>query len=307
MHNVCIKPGEFWLPNPTVDLTAWACVACDQYTSQPAYWQEADMLVGQKPSALRLVLPEIYLSEAAARIPKIQQTMQMYMQNGTLIPRVMNGFVLVERMAGEGARLGLVAALDLECYDYRPGTTLPVRATEGTILERIPPRMNIRRDAALELSHVLLLVDDPMQSILEPLFEKRAALEKLYDFPLMMGGGHLTGYAVTDENDIQSVYAALDALQMQNEILFAVGDGNHSLATAKSCWEELKQTLPPEALQNHPARYAMVEIENIHDDALIFEPIHRVLFGFDGDDLLGELESLCRTKRLVAGCYGCRT
>ena len=296
MHNVCIKPGEFWLPNPTVDLTAWACVACDQYTSQPVYWQEADMLVGEKPSALRLVLPELYLSDAAARIPRIRQTMQAYMQNGTLVPRVMSGFVLVERMAGEGARLGLVAALDLECYDYRPGTTLPVRATEGTILERIPPRMNIRRDAALELSHVLLLVDDPMQSVLEPLFEKRAALEKLYDFPLMMGGGHLTGYAVTDENDIQSVYAALDALQMQNEILFAVGDGNHSLATAKSCWEELKKTLPPEALQNHPARYAMVEIENIHDDALIFEPIHRVLFGFDGDDLLGELEAYAVQK-----------
>ena len=301
MQNPCIRPGEFFLPAPTVDLTAWACVACDQYTSQPAYWQEAEMLVGDKPSALRLVLPEIFLNEAAERIPKIHQTMQTYLQNGVLMPRVQNGFILVERMAGEGTRLGLVAALDLECYDYRPESKLPVRATEGTILERIPPRLSIRRGAPLELSHVLLLVDDPMQSVLEPLFEKRAALEKLYDFPLMMGGGHLTGYAVTDEADIQSIYAALDEVTLQSEFLFAVGDGNHSLAAAKSYWEELKQTLPPDALQNHPARYAMVEIENIHDDALVFEPIHRVLFGFDGDDLLGELEAYAVQKGWTLG------
>ena len=198
MRDVCIKAGDFLLPNQTIDKTAWACVACDQYTAQPAYWQEVEMLTGEKPSALRLVLPEIYLDEADTRIPKIHQTMQTYLQNGTLTPQVQNGFVLVERMAGEGARLGLVVLLDLECYDYKPETTLPVRATEGTILERIPPRLNIRRGAPLELSHVLLLMDDPMQSVLEPLFEKRAALEKLYDFPLMMDGGHLSGYAVTD-------------------------------------------------------------------------------------------------------------
>lgn len=301
MLDPCIRPGEFLLPAPTVDLTAWACVACDQYTSQPGYWQEAEMLVGDKPSALRLVLPEIYLGEADARIPQIHQTMQNYLQNGTLTQRVRNGFILVERMAGEGARLGLVVALDLECYDFRPGTTQPVRATEGTILERIPARLNIRRGAPLELSHVLLLIDDPMQSVLEPLFMKRSAFEKLYDFPLMMGGGHLTGYAVTDEKDIQSVYAALELLKRQNEILFAVGDGNHSLAAAKSYWEELKQTLPPDALQNHPARYAMVEIENIRDDALIIKPIHRVLFGFDGDDLLGELEAYAVRKGWTLG------
>ncbi len=301
MQEPCIKPGEFLLPAPTVDLTAWACVACDQYTSQPAYWQEAEMLAGDKPSALRLVLPEIYLNEAAARIPAIHQTMQSYLQTGVLTPGVQNGFILVERMTGEGARLGMVAALDLECYDYRPGSTLPVRATEGTILERIPPRLSIRRGAPLELSHVLLLIDDPMQSVLEPLFAKRAALSKLYDFPLMMGGGHLTGYAVTDEADIQSVYDALDEVKTQNEFLFAVGDGNHSLAAAKSYWEELKQTLPPDAQKNHPARYAMVEIENIHDDALVFEPIHRVLFGFDGDDLLSELETYAVKKGWTLG------
>ena len=289
--NVCILPGELLLPEPDVNLTAWACVACDQYTSQPEYWREAEELVGEKPSALRLILPEIYLSEAWERVPKIHQTMCDYLQSGVLEPRVRQGYVLVERSTGEGARLGLVAMLDLETYDYRKGSRTPVRATEGTILERIPARLNIRRGAPLELSHVLMLYDDEMHSVTEPLFEKRARLEKLYDFPLMMGGGHLTGYAVTDPLDLQAVQSVLAMLMARSEMLFAVGDGNHSLAAAKAYWEELKPTLAPEAQAAHPARYAMVEIENIHDDALIFQPIHRVLTGVDGDDLLNELEA----------------
>ncbi|MBN1778301.1 MAG: DUF1015 domain-containing protein [Clostridiales bacterium] len=296
MRDGCIRAGELLLPNQTVDLTAWACVACDQYTSQPAYWQEAEMQAGDKPSALRLVLPEIYLDEAAQRIPRIHETMRGYLQNGVLTPRVKKGFVLVERSTGEGARLGLVALMDLECYDYRAGSKLPVHATEGTIMERIPPRLMIRKGAELETSHVLLLIDDRMHSVAEPLFAKRASLEKLYDFPLMMNGGQLTGYAVTDPNDIQSVYDAFGVLKQQGGILFAVGDGNHSLAAAKSYWEEVKQTLTPGAQANHPARFAMVEIENIHDDALCFAPIHRVLFGFDGDDLLSEIESYAVSK-----------
>ena len=296
MRDVCIHTGELLLPNQTVDPTAWACVACDQYTSQPEYWQEADALVGDKPSTLRLILPEIYLDEAQTRIPKIHETMRAYLAGGVLAPRVQNGFVLVERSTGEGARLGLVAALDLECYDYRPGTGKPVRATEGTVSQRIPVRLSIRRGAPVELSHVLLLYDDPMNSVTEALFEKRAALETLYDFPLMMNGGHLTGYAVTDPGDIQSVYEALGRLAERSEILFAVGDGNHSLAAAKDLWDEIKQTLPPEAQAAHPARFAMVEIGNIHDDSLCFEPIHRVLYGFDGDELLTELEAYAVNK-----------
>ena len=296
MRDVCIRTGELLLPNQTVDPTAWACVACDQYTSQPEYWQEADALVGDKPSALRLILPEIYLDEAQTRIPKIHETMRAYLAGGVLTPRVQNGFVLVERSTGEGARLGLVAALDLECYDYRPGTGKPVRATEGTVSERIPVRLSIRRGAPVELSHVLLLYDDPMNSVTEALFEKRAALETLYDFSLMMNGGHLTGYAVTDPGDIQSVYEALGRLAERSDILFAVGDGNHSLAAAKDLWDEIKQTLPPEAQAAHPARFAMVEIGNIHDDSLCFEPIHRVLYGFDGDELLTELEAYAVNK-----------
>jgi len=296
MQNVCIRTGELLLPNQTVDLTSWACVACDQYTSQPAYWQEAEALVGDKPSALRLILPEVYLAQAQARIPAIHQTMQSYLQNGVITPAVKDGFILVERSTGEGARLGLVVLLDLETYDYRKGSRTPVRATEGTIVERIPPRLAIRRGAPLELSHVMMLFDDTMHSVVEPLHDKRASLTKLYDFPLMMGGGHLTGYAVTDPEDIKSVYSALAALQSRSDMLFAVGDGNHSLAAAKSYWEEVKQTLPPDRQADHPARYAMVEIENIHDDALIFEPIHRVLYGFDGDDLLSELEQYAVAK-----------
>jgi len=303
MQNVCIHTGELLLPNQTVDLTAWACVACDQYTSQPQYWQEAEALAGDKPSALRLILPEVYLDQASTRIPAIHQTMQAYLQNGVLVPGVQNGFILVERSTGAGARLGLVAMLDLETYDYRKESAKPVRATEGTILERIPPRLAIRRGAPLELSHVMLLFDDETHSVVDPLFEKRASLTKLYDFPLMMDGGHLVGYAVTDPADIQSVQTALASLQNRSEMLFAVGDGNHSLAAAKDYWDEVKQTLPPEAQAAHPARFAMVEIENIHDDALIFEPIHRVLYGFDGDDLLSELEAYAVQKgwTLAAG------
>lgn len=296
MQDVCIHTGELLLPNPTVDLTAWACVACDQYTSQPEYWREAEALVGDKPSAMKLILPEIYLSEAAARIPKIHETMRAYLAGGVITPAVKQGYVLVERSTGEGARLGLVAMLDLETYDYRKGSNKPVRATEGTILERIPARVAIRSGAALELSHVLLLYDDPMNSVTEPLFDKRAALEKLYDFPLMMGGGHITGYAVTDLADIRSVNDALGRLAAQSGLLFAVGDGNHSLAAAKDFWDGVKKTLSPEAQATHPARFAMVEIENILDDALIFEPIHRVLYGADGDDLLPELEAYAAGK-----------
>ena len=305
--NLCVYPGELLLPAPPADLTAWACVACDQHTSQPQYWEEAGLLVGDKPSTLHLILPECYLDEADTRIPRIYETMRGYLQKGVLAPAVQNGFVLTERSTGSGARVGLVALLDLECYDYHKGSQSLVRATEKTIETRIPPRLTLRRGAALETSHVLMLMDDPMQSVVEPLFEKRGELTRLYDFPLMLGGGHLTGYAVTDPADIQAVYGALDNLRArlsgEHPLLFAVGDGNHSLATAKAYWDEVKKTLTPEQTTTHPARFAMVEIENIHDDALQFEPIHRVLFGYDGDDLLDELAAFAsaRGATLAAG------
>lgn len=293
MQDLFIHTGELLLPAPRVDPTAWACVACDQYTSQPEYWREAQALVGDRPSALKLILPETFLSEAETRVPAIHNTMREYLSQGLLVPGVKDGFILVERSTGSGTRIGLVALMDLEGYDYRPGSRSLVRATEGTILERIPPRLAVRTGAALELSHVLVLIDDPLQTVLEPLHNRRDQLEKLYDFPLMMNGGHLTGYAVTEPTDVQGVLNALRALKDRTpgNLLFAVGDGNHSLATAKAFWESLKPTLTPVQQADHPARFAMVELENLHSDALSFEPIHRVLYGYDGDDLLPELET----------------
>ncbi len=307
---LCLSTGPILLPREDISLTSWACVACDQFTSQPEYWREADALVGGAPSTLRMILPECYLAEAQARIPQIHATMRDYLAQGVLQASVPDGFVLTERNTGSGARVGLVAMLDLESYDYRAGFKSPVRATEGTIVERIPPRMQVRRGAPLECSHILLLLDDPQQTVIEPLFDRREELRPLYDFPLMMNGGQLTGYAVEKPADVAQVFHALSSLKAAQRsadgMLYAVGDGNHSLATAKACWEELKRTLPVSQQADHPSRYAMVEIENLHDDALQFEPIHRVLFGYDGDDLLDELEryALAHDLTLHAGDDG---
>ena len=295
--NPCIYPAQLLLPKEGSDLTAWACVACDQFTSQPEYWQEVALQVGDKPSAYRIILPECYLDKSAELIPGIHRTMANYLADGTLVPAVENGFVLVERITPSGARLGLVGMLDLECYDNKPGSRPLCRASEGTIFERIPPRVKIRQGAPLESAHVMLLMDDPMHSVVEPLYNKRNQLRKLYDFPLMKDGGQLIGYAV-EGDDIPGIYAALERLSGGDDpMLFAVGDGNHSLATAKAIWDSIKPTLTPEETVSHPARFAMVEIENIYDDALQFEPIHRVLFGYDGDQLLNDLAAFAAAKR----------
>lgn len=291
MKNPIIHPGQLLLPAERIDPAKWACVACDQFTSQPAYWAEARMLTGGQPSALNLILPECELDQSAQRIPQIHAAMQEYLAQGVLTPGVENGFILTERTTQSGTRLGLVALLDLECYDYRPGNTAPVRASEETVVSRLPARMNIRRGAALELSHVLMLIDDPLHAVVEPLHDRRGELEKCYDFPLMMNGGHLRGYAVTNQADIDGVYKALEGVKRYGTLIFAVGDGNHSLASAKAYWEEVKKTLSFEQTASHPARFAVVEVENIHDDALRFEPIHRVLFGYDGDDLLDDFHA----------------
>ncbi|MCE5344016.1 MAG: DUF1015 domain-containing protein, partial [Eubacteriales bacterium] len=308
MQELFIHPGELLLPADGVNPTAWACIACDQFTSQPEYWREAAALVGDQPSTLKLILPEVDLAQAATRVPDIHRTMRQYLADGVLKTGVRNGFILTERSTGSGARVGLVGLLDLEKYDYHPGVRTPVRATEGTILERIPPRLTIRRGSALETSHVLMLIDDPMMSVVEPVYDRRKNLTKLYDFPLMMNGGHLTGYAVDNQNDIQSVLDALTVLKarLQGDLFIAVGDGNHSLATAKAYWDEIKRTLPLAEQAEHPARFALVELENIHDDALIFEPIHRVLYGYDGDDLLSEMAAYAAARgwTLAAGAEG---
>jgi hypothetical protein len=283
---------EVYLPRPGIDLTKWAVIAVDQFTSQPEYWDQVEHIVGAAPSTFHLTLPEIYLEQPgeAERIQRIQATSHQYLSAGILQPR--EGLIYVERTAKGKTRKGVMLCLDLERYDYTKGSTSLIRATEGTIVERLPPRMKIREGAALELPHILVLIDDPQRTVIEPIGAATARLEKLYDFDLMLNSGHLTGYAVNDQALEDAVASALRGLAQPKifaakyditvdrpVLLFAMGDGNHSLATAKVIWEKIKPTVA----MNHPARYALVEIENVHDEALEFEPIHRVLFDLKRD------------------------
>ena len=263
------------------DLTKWSVVACDQYTSQPEYWEKAAQLVGGCPSTLNLVYPEAFLSEGDARIEKINKTMQSYCDNG-LFNLYKNCFIYVERtLSGGRVRKGIVGAVDLEDYDFHKGVKSKIRATEGTVMERIPPRVKIRENAPLELPHVMLLVDDKEKLLIENI--KKG--EKVYDFELMANGGHLEGWVVDGENaDSFSENVEKFAKNAPDGLVFAVGDGNHSLATAKTCWENLKPSLTEEERKTHPARFCLVEIENIHDDVLEFEPIHRIVFGIEDKD-----------------------
>ena len=280
--------GAFLLPRDGTDQKKYAVIACDQYTSEKEKWEAADAFVGGAPSALRMILPECYLKEAASRVPGIQRTMREYLTRGVLTQKVRDGFVLTERVTPSGVRPGLVLLIDLEAYDYSPDSASPIRPTEGTIVDRIPPRLNVRRGAEIELSHVMMLLDDPGDTVIGPIRAEREGLPLLYDTDLMMDGGHLTGRAVEGEARLK-VQAALDRLfndKKPGDILFAVGDGNHSLATAKAYWEELKASLPGEERKNHPARWASAELVNIYCPALTFEPIHRVLFHTDRDRVL---------------------
>lgn len=269
------------------DGTKWAVIACDQHTGEPEYWQAAETLVGDAPSTLNLVLPEVYLEETEARIPTINRTMDAYLTD--VLTEHADSMIYLERQMGGGAvRRGIVGCIDLEQYDYTKGSTALIRATEGTVLERIPPRVAIRRGAAIELPHVMVLIDDPARTVVEPIAERASALATAYDFDLMLGGGHVKGYwlddvAKTEMNDALAALITPEAMaarygEAYDPLLFAVGDGNHSLASAKAAYEEIKAALG-EAAKDHPARYALVEIVNLHDDALKFEPIYRVMFG----------------------------
>ena len=281
-----LKPDDIYLPAEGIDLRRWAVVACDQYTSQPDYWRRVEAYVGARPSTLHIVQPEIDLARAGARIPAIHRAMREYLSNGTLVRAVRNGFTLTERTTASGARLGLVAAVDLEEYDFTPGSGAMIRATEGTIRERIPPRLRIREGAPLECPHVMLLLDDPARTVIEPLHARLRETAPLCDFELMENGGHLRVWGV-EGDALAPVSDALSALWEKSDgFLYAVGDGNHSLATAKARWDALKPALSPGEAQTHPARYALAEIVNLHSPALAFEPIHRVLFGADMEDLV---------------------
>jgi uncharacterized protein (DUF1015 family) len=264
----------------SADMHRWAVIACDQFTSDQAYWNRVRATAGDAPSTIHLILPEADLGteREESHISHINQTMEEYGKNH-IFHVYPNSYVYVERTLENGTiRKGLVGAVDLEAYDYTVGSESQIRATEKTVVERIPPRIHIRRDACLEMPHVLLLIDDPAASIIEPLKNKKDCLQTAYDFDLMQGGGNIKGYFL-DEATKEQISNALDALVAQSEdkMLFAVGDGNHSLATAKEC---------SAINQSEKAKRAMVEIVNIHDDAIQFEPIYRVLFNVDPDDLL---------------------
>ena len=287
----CFRLPSLLLPRAGIDLRKWAVVACDQHTSEPEYWRRAEREVGSAPSTLNLIFPEAYLgaADAVARITRIQDAMRAYLAEGLL--REHRGAIYVERTLGNRVRRGLMLEFDLDAYDFSPDSTSPIRPTEGTMVERLAPRIAVRRGAELELPHVLALIDDPDGAVIGPIAAERAALERLYDTDLMLGGGRVAGFAVdaargeraaaalralADTEAFAARYAVPDATPV---MLFAVGDGNHSLATAKAYWDSIRHSVAGD----HPARYALVEIENIHDPALEFSPIHRVLFGVSGD------------------------
>src|SRR5512133_2431354 len=290
--DIGLQIGEILLPKPAVNLYQWAVIACDQFTSQPEYWQKVQEVVGDAPSTFNMLLPEVYLgtAEEIERIRSTQAAMRTYLDEDLLVPH--QGIIFVERTVDGKTRRGLMLALDLERYDFNKGSQSLIRATEGTILERLPPRIRIREGAPLELPHILVLIDDPQRTVIEPLVESRDALRPLYDTELMLGSGHLRGSLVVDPAQTERTIGALKRLadsrrfhqhysvgEEKGVLLIAVGDGNHSLATAKSIWEKVKAQVG----MDHPARYALVEVENVHDEGLTFEPIHRVLFGVRED------------------------
>ena len=288
-------PADILMPKGQ-DMNKWAVVACDQFTSEPEYWRSVEEKVGADPSTLRLILPEAKLKDPNVEsiIGDINDSMKKYLDGG-IFETMSESLIYVERQQSDGRiRHGLIGMVDLDAYDFTPGSGALIRATEGTVLDRIPPRAKVRRNAPIELPHVMLLIDNPERTVIEPLTAAVDGMEKIYDFELMQKGGHIRGYKLSAAQ-IDAVAEALEGLTsdeaMQSKygvsgvapLLFAVGDGNHSLATAKACYEEQKAGKTPEEYLKLPARYALVEVVNNHDDALQFEPIHRVVFDIDKD------------------------
>lgn len=272
------------LPKQGTDMNAYAVIACDQFTSQIEYWNDLKDMIGDKLSTFHMIYPEAYLENTNQEeyIKNINLNINKYLHNNQLID-MGESFILVERITGYGVRrLGIVISIDLEEYSYQRGVECSIKASEATIVERIPPRLKIRKDAPIELPHTLLLFDDLDKTIIEPLYNNRDKLPCVYDFDLNQKGGHIRGYLI---KDTQSVINAFNNLYKKNNdgLMFIVGDGNHSLATAKAHWENIKQTLSDEEKKNHPARFALVEANNVFDDGIIFEPIHRILFNAGRD------------------------
>ncbi len=299
-----IRVPDILLP-ARMDTGTWAVIACDQYTQDNAYWENARSTAADKPSTLNLILPEIYLgkNDTDQRIQHIKQTMRSYLDSGVFAPAV-NAFIYIERTTAYGrTRHGLLAAIDLETYEWKPFSTALIRATEATIVERIPPRKAIRTGAPLELPHIMLLADDPDHALVEHTGElvKRSGAQPVYEGPLMLNGGSIKGWKVQSLQAVQHIQEALNAIADRHTapdgsvFLFATGDGNHSLATAKAVWDEYKAAAH---VSDGPARYALVEIVNIYDTGLTFEPIHRVVFNADPDALVSRIQKACAGRQV---------
>lgn len=293
-----LSTAEFLLPRKGVDMSKWAAIACDQFTSDRAYWDKLDAYVGDAPSTLRLILPEVYLGDGDGekRAADIYAAMERYCADGTLEGK--RGFVVVDRRQNDGRhRLGAVAVVDLEEYEYTPRNNARIKATEKTVEERLPARVKLREKALLEASHIMLLAEN-VRPLLEALLKEG---EEVYDFELNMNGGHLTGRLIDDESKLAAIEAA--ALKAHQSLAFVVGDGNHSLAAAKLVWAQVKAAIPQSEWASCPARYAMCEIVDIADPSLDFEPIHRLVKG-GGEELVAYLaDKLCGSARAKA-VYG---
>ncbi len=304
------SPADILIPK-TQDKSVWSVVACDQYTSEADYWEKVDGITKDKPSSFHIILPEIYLEEDGVdeRIKKINENMKSYCKN-EIFDVYSSSYLYIERTQRNGkVRRGLIGAVDLEDYDYTKGSKSAIRATEGTVTERIPPRLKVRIDACLELPHVMLLIDDRKKEIIEEIAKHTNEFKKVYDFDLMMNSGHLTGWLIDDEMSkyLQNKLQELSDLSSFNEkygvnedkpLVFAVGDGNHSLATAKEYYNQMKLK---GADNIDLARYALVELVNLHDDSLVFEAIHRVVFDIDVNKFQAELKALCKDGKQDGG------
>jgi len=307
--DIAISAADIMLPADGTDLSKWAVIACDQYTSEPEYWKKVEEYVGDAPSALKIVLPEVYLTDkekSENKLSEISVNIDRYLKDG-IWAAPFEGFTVIDRKTPvHPSRKGLVAAVDLESYSYEPGNTALIRATEGTVLSRIPPRVKIRQNAKVELPHVMLLIDDPEDTVIGSAWDRAVSSGRapVYDTDLMLDAGHVKGYAIEGgSSEADAVVSALRDLLAgtPSGMLFAVGDGNHSLASAKAHWDNIKKGLSEEEKLTHPARYALTEIVNIHDKGLDFEPIHRVVFGLSKDEFISRAEEYFKDAGMKTG------
>lgn len=299
-----IRSCDILVPNGC-EHEKWSVVACDQFTSEREYWHKLERYVGDAKSTLKLIFPEAYLEDddKEERIENINRTMREYLDGG-VFKTLKDSFIVCKRTTASGvSRLGIVLAIDLEDYCFTHPSRAYVRSTEGVVLDRIPPRLKIRQDAPVELPHIMLLIDDRKHRVIEPIWEGRADLEKVYDFDLNMGGGHLEGYKIDAQKVIDVFDKYVDSVQdlygeKTNDFIFAVGDGNHSLATAQAHWNRIKEGLTDAQKAVHPARFALCEVENLHDDGIVFEPIHRFVFGAK-EDFIGYLQTALSGEKTI--------